>query len=498
MDVNNYLSSIPIAKNMISEAPKGPLTQAAAGTGGSSTAPGTDISGISTLKSYDFAARQGYREDFSVWDAADSLWKQETQTFNLKDLDDPEKSREFLENWRIQARWDLGIQGGGPTKEEVIADYIQGLRKDGLDGSVNWSVLTREFSGFKTTTPEELEDGLDYMASRYVSVQDKLERNYSGDELAAQLAKLEEVYQAGKDGLIDGYTKLLQEDLGVSDQDAQEIRDSFSVLLAEKEDAYRGALGRVHESIAQSGPDGVWLKNHDAYLAAQLRGERTAGQSGAKYSVQDLTAAGQIAQEYRAELSGASSWGRSEAVQALNVSLIDMKAEALIQKGLVSKDMAALLRGSRAQGHQRILDALDRSLAESERTRLPGEPRGTFAPVDRSIFDGVYQAVMSAFRRSGDAAQAIRAGASAGQELTARASARDPKVLRWGNSSRSYWEEFYQDPADRKLTAWEIKIDQMLAQSGQTLRPQCSAYQKYVNDWQKFLTSIGGGLDARA
>ena len=98
---------------------------------------------------------------------------------------------------------------------------------------MNWSVLTREFSGFKTTTPEELEDGLDYMASRYVSVQDKLERNYSGDELAAQLAKLEEVYQAGKDGLIDGYTKLLQEDLGVSDQDAQEIRDSFSVLLAE-------------------------------------------------------------------------------------------------------------------------------------------------------------------------------------------------------------------------------------------------------------------------
>ena len=496
MDVNNYLSSLPIAKNLISEAPKGALTQGAGGgTGSSSIAPGTDISKIQTI---DFSNRQGYREDYSVWDAADSLWRQETQTINLKDLDDPEKSKKFLENARIQARADLGIQGCGPTKEEVIAEYIQGLRQNGLGGSVNWSALSREFSGFKTTTPEELEDGLNYLASRYVSVQDKLERNYSGDELAAQLAKLEEVYQEGKDGLIGGYTALLQENLGVSDRDAQEVRDSFSALLSEKEDAYRKALGKVHESIAQSGPDGVWLKNHDAYLASQLRGESAAGQSGAKYSVRDLTAAGQIAEDYRAELSSASSWGRSEAVQALNMSLIDMKAETMIQKGLVSKNMAALLRGSRAQGHQNILDALDQSLAERERTRLPGEPRGTFAPVDRSIFDGVYQAVMSAFQRTGDAAQAIRAGASAGQELTARASARNPQVLRWGNSSSSYWQEFYQDPADRKLSAWEIRINQMLAQSGQTPKPQCSAYQKYVNRWQDFLTSIGGGLDTRA
>lgn len=117
MDVNNYLSSIPIAKNMISEAPKGPLTQAAAGTGGSSTAPGTDISGISTLKSYDFAARQGYREDYSVWDAADSLWKQETQTFNLKDLDDPEKSRS---SWRTGASRPDGTwasRAAGPPRK---------------------------------------------------------------------------------------------------------------------------------------------------------------------------------------------------------------------------------------------------------------------------------------------------------------------------------------------------------------------------------------------
>ena len=243
---------------------------AAARSAGKSVAPGTDISGIGTLKSIDEAARQGYREDFSIRDAAESLWRKETQTFHLKDLDDPEKSKEFLENWRLQARWDLGIQGG-PTKDEVISAYIDTLRQNGLDGAVDWNGLAHELKSFQATSPEELEDGLNYMASRYVAALDKLERNYSGEELTAQRAKLEEVYQAGKSGMIDGYTRLLQDNLGISDSDAQAVRDSFSSILTEKENAYRGVLKQVNEAVEQTGPDSVWLKNHDAYIASQLR-----------------------------------------------------------------------------------------------------------------------------------------------------------------------------------------------------------------------------------
>ena len=198
---------------------------------------------------------------------------------------------------------------------------------------MDWSGLTRELEAFQTITPEELEDGLDYLASRYAAVLDKLERNYSGEELTAQRAKLEEVYQAGKFGMIEGYTQLLQDNLGLSANDAQAVRDSFSAILSEKVDAYRSALGQVHEAVEQTGPDSVWLKNHDAYIASQLRAAGEAGRSTARYSVQDLTAAGQIAQDYRAEIAGASSCGRNEATLALGLSLADMKAETMISKG---------------------------------------------------------------------------------------------------------------------------------------------------------------------
>ena len=441
------------------------------------------------LLNLDLSDRKGWQQDYSIRDAAESLWKQEDFNFNLFDSASIQ---------RMQDRVRQGSYTMKPTDAELSA-YIDTLRQNGLDGAVDWNGLAHELKSFQATSPEELEDGLNYMASRYVAALDKLERNYSGEELTAQRAKLEEVYQAGKSGMIDSYTRLLQDNLGISDSDAQAVRDSFSSILTEKEEAYCGALKQVHESVAQTGPDSVWLKNHDAYIASQLRAAGETGKSTARYSVQDLTAAGQIAQDYRAEIAGASSCGRNEATLALGLSLADMKAETMISKGLVSDSMAALLRSSRTQGHENALAALDQALSTRESSRATGEPKGTYAPVDSTVFRGIYDAVMSAYRQNGgDAAKAIQAGASAGEKLTAQAAARAPKAARWGISMKHYLQEFYKAPEERKPSRLDTQIHNLLIQAGQTPRAQCSTYQKYVNSWQDFLTSIGGGVNIRA
>ncbi len=146
-------------------------------------------------------------------------------------------------SWKIG---DAGPVGSGdsrrPTKDEVISAYIDTCGRTVWTALWTGTVWLHELKSFQATSPEELEDGLNYMASRYVAALDKLERNYSGEELTAQRAKLEEVYQTGKSGMIDGYTRLLQDNLGLSNSDAQAVRDSLSAILAEKEEAYRGAL----------------------------------------------------------------------------------------------------------------------------------------------------------------------------------------------------------------------------------------------------------------
>ena len=482
------LGNIPnIANQITTGAPQAGFRcdPSAVAASGNSTSQGS-----TPLLNLDLSDRKGWQQDYSIRDAAESLWKQENFNFNLFDSASIQ---------RMQDRVRQGSYTMKPTDAELSA-YIDTLRQNGLDGAVDWSGLTRELEAFQTTTPEELEDELDYLASRYAAVLDKLERNYSGEELTAQLAKLEEVYQAGKSGMIEGYTQLLQDNLGLSGSDAQAVRDSFSAILSEKVDAYRSALEQMHEAVEQTGPDSVWLKNHDAYIASQLRAAGETGKSTARYSVQDLAAAGQIAQDYRAEIAGASSCGRNEATLALGLSLADMKAETMISKGLVSADMAALLRGSRAQGHENALAALDQALAKRESSRASGEPKGTFAPVDRSVFQGIYDATLNAYRQNGgDGAGAIRAGASYGQTVTAQAAARTPQALRWGVSMESYWKDFYTAPDTKDVSPLEKNVNRLMEQIGKTSSLGSSTYQKYADSWRDFLTAIGGsGLNIRA
>lgn len=460
------------------------LTQLSSGLVVEQASQGTTFQGSAPLLHLDLSDRKGYREDYSIRDAAEGLWKQENFDFNIFDTASIQ---------RMQDRVRQGNYTMKPTEAE-LSTYINALRQNGLDGTVDWSGLTRELEAFQTTTPEELEDGLDYLASRYTAALDKLERNYTGEELSAQLAKLEEVYQAGKSGMIEGYTQLLQDNLGLSSSDAQAVRDSFSAILSEKVDAYRSALGQVHEAVEQTGPDSVWLKNHDAYIASQLRAAGEAGESTARYSVQDLAAAGQIAQDYRAEIAGASFCGRNEATLALNLSMADMKAETMISKGLVSESMAALLRSSRTQGHENALTALDQALAQRERNLAPGEPKGTFAPVDRTVFQGIYGATLNAYwQNGGDGAGAIRTGASYGQTVTAQATTRNPKALRWGINIESYWKDFYTTPDTKEISPLEKQVNRLMTQIGKTSSLGSSTYQKYADTWRDFLISIGGG-----
>ena len=439
------------------------------------------------LLQLNLSGRQGYQQDYTIEDAATSLWKKENLTFNLNDPDS-------FNRWvsLCQTRMQNGVYSMDPTEAELSA-YIDQLRQTGLDGTVDWSGLEKEFAAFQTTTPDELADGLDYLASRYVAALDKLERSYKGEELTAQLSKLEEVYQAGKAGMIDGYTQLLQDNLGISGSDAQAIRDSFSAILEEKVNGYRSALEQVNKSVTQTGPDSVWLQNHDGYIASQLRTAGTAVQSQASYSVQDLTVAGKVAKEY-----SAASKNHDEARMALNLAMADMKTETMINQGLVSKNMAALLRSSRTQAHENALDAAGQYLAYRESTRQSGNPEGSFAPIDRTLFRGIYNAVMSAYQSNGGSgAEAIRAGVSYGQTATAQASRANPKVSRWGISMETYWKDFYKTPETKAASPLEFQVNKLMAQAGQTSNLGCSTYQRYINSWQNFLASIGRGMDLR-
>lgn len=436
------------------------------------------------LPQLDFFYLKGFRCSYSIVDAATSLW-QRMNTFVRRD--DPASVA------RLQARLRSGNLKMTPTQEE-IKDYIAYLRRDGLSGQIDWHGLAAELRSFQDILPEELTASLNYVASRYVSVSDKLTRNFIGGELAEQESELKDIWTTGMTDLVNGYTGFLQSNLGTSDIDAQAVRTSLAALIEQKISIYCTMVGQINIDAAQAGPDSIWLRNHDAYMAARLReavvfDETSSIPASGVYSIQDLIVAGQIAQAYRFEIEDAYAGWRNEAQLALNLAFADMKEETLIQQKLVSGKMATLLRNSRSQGHSVALAAVGKYLKVSN---PPGEFEGERVLVDCPVFYSIYEAVLNDYHHNGgNGAEAICAGVTKGKMATAQAYTRSPSAARWGKPMEQYWRTFYTAPSLENQTPTERQIEQMLAQIGRSPRRNNSTHQNYINDWLYFLVSIG-------
>gem|GEM_PF-5237552 len=311
----------------------------------------------------------------SMQETEESLCDEDASAFHLEDLENIKKAFEILENIRMDMSLDAeATENQDEIKESVFSSYTQNLRQTAFNGSINWDGLAYEFKSFRTITPEELSDGIEYLPSRYVAILDKLKRNYTGEKLLAQRDQLEQIYQTAKNGMIENYTKFLQDNLGISDNDAQRIKGSFSTILDEKVNFYLDIITQVQEIIKQTHADNIWLKNQDTYVAEQLRAKAAnivnQTQSGAAYSVKDLTIAGQTAKKYQTEINNASDADQIETTFALVLSMIEIQTEILIQRGEVSKNMAELLQNSRVSGHESALSAFNQKFSQRDKDHM--------------------------------------------------------------------------------------------------------------------------------
>lgn len=397
-------------------------------------------------------------EDYTKSDALMQLWK-EIHTINLND---PNSTAGLCLD---------------PTEADLTALEKQ-LEAGGLNGQINFSQVSGDFEKmFATVHAGNLGDAIDYLASRTAALEGKLNRNFSGKELQAQLQELKNVFQQGKGQLIDSYAGRLQDALGLSDADTQTVRDSLDNLISQRLQIYRDAQTEMPNTL--TGAKDCWLLNHDEYMASQLR--QTAGTisdstSGGNLTLGDLRAAGEIAGAYQTIYHDvATGKGGDEAFLALDLSMIDMKTETLIQNGLVSDSMAKMLQTSLAQRHQNALDVSDQRLTVRQQEALPSE--APIPQMDRKLFQSIYDAVLTSFRKNGgDALDAIRDGVVLGKEATAQAHRENPRVTRWGISKETYWERFY---TSSQVSDWH----------GGT-RTQKSEYQSYADSWQHFLSTI--------
>ena len=102
------------------------------------------------------------------------------------------------------------------------------------------------------------------------------------------MQKLEQIYTEAKEEMANTYAESIGgffEDLGQSGA-AEDMRNSVSALVDQKANAYTGYIENNRDYVSITDPDKQWLKQDDAYMAAQLR--QSAGISSAEAQKQPV------------------------------------------------------------------------------------------------------------------------------------------------------------------------------------------------------------------
>ena len=419
------------------------------------------------------------------------------------------KEDAIMKQWNKQGSFNLydymnggkvNLQDPNPSAE-VLQEFEKQLQASGVQKEVDWSGLMFDLRGIGfdadaaayTIGADNFSRKVDYLASRYVAVEDKIKSTTTGDTQAEQLKKLNEIYKSALGEIADGYSGIVGsflEENGVNGEKGK-IYASIVSGVESRIEEYRKGLSGNAALEGLKGTQDQWLLSDDAYVASVLRESAStptnspAKSADAPYTLNDLNALGQYvsALSTMEKPNNANIYTMDEARIGLDFSMLAMKADTLRSSGGISETMAGLLQKTADGFMKSFLDRLDSQLSESRKAGAAAGDRAGFAALDRNMVWNVYNQTMQHYRDSGDAMQALIKGAEYGAE---KISAKSADGAYRHQNSVAYWSNFFGKSASH-FGAYESSD---------------STFQKYLTDWADFQSGlIGGevaGIDVKA
>ena len=218
------------------------------------------------------------------------------------------------------------------TKED-LEKFQSELVEQGLGTEIDWRGVKGDLVqiGVGFDNIERFEQKIDYLASRYAVLKDRIQSQFVGDKQESELQKLEQIYTAAKEEMANSYANSIggfYEGLGQSGT-AMDMRSSVLALIDQKATAYTDYIGEAEAYADITAPDKQWLKQDDGYMAAQLRKSASTSLTGLRqespngqtpYDEKDLSFAGIYAKTLSQQLQN-PTWNVNESDTALGQQL---------------------------------------------------------------------------------------------------------------------------------------------------------------------------------
>lgn len=374
-----------------------------------------------------------YEQDYTAEDALNNCWFSSTQN-SLFDL-----------CGTTAKVTDDAV--AGMDKDEFLA-YV---RENGLDKEIVWSGISASFGG--GTDCYTFSDYSDYAGALYASLEERIMRDFSGEEQAQQLEKLDNIFNEKVDGIVEQYFKGAIETfdkMGI-ELSEDDLKESLRSIMLNKRDAYRDYVKENSDYAGLEGSEDKWLERDTLYMANALRNAyKPDSVSSGKYSEDDLMMVSLMGEMYQfdTEINNSLSYNDEESI-GLAIAMNYLTLQSSFDSFELSDDIKAMGEAAFAKYAKNLVDGVEASL-ERGRNRPLGYSSEQFDPLNMDDIKAVVDVMVKTYQESKDAEKAIYATTSfAHQQFTNKQNDEQySNLLRYGSSrfgqqGGKFWNNFY-------------------------------------------------------
>lgn len=397
--------------------------------------------------------------------------------------------------------WDV-LNGTVDTSNRSLTagDVEKRLQEGGLldeVSDIDFSMLQFELSGlgfesgraYRSVAAGEIYKNVEYLASRYAAMEDKIKTIYTGAEQKERLDKLNGMYEMTLEKAAKSYSEIvggILEDYGVSGE-KEKIYQSFKSGVDQKVAEYRDFLEKNPGFTGLEGTEDAWLLKDDEYIAAMLRSQDIAsGTTFSKnggYSLQELDVLGQYASGLSSMAAKANTYEMNEERIGLDFAVLAMKTDTLRKEGNTGSALDAVLQKALNGFLNAFLEQFNRKLESNRKhARSAYDIQGN-AGLNKDAVWSVYNKTMEQYRISGNVMDALIKGAEYGRSQYAeKMNSNDSKGIYRYKNGGVYWNGFFGNSSGMKADSYSKKG---------------STFEQYMMGWLDFKHSLGEGDSVR-
>lgn len=359
--------------------------------------------------------------------------------------------------------------------ESGLSVIEQDLEK-GISNEVDFSFANMDLANFG---PDSVGQDVDYIASRYAAMQERINAEFTGEERSANLNKLDEMLNTAKEKLAQSFSDEMAgffENTGVSG-DKDNIYQSVLSAVDQKVAQYTDFI-KENKAYAHIGTGEEWLKKDSAFMASELRKAMDSSETSPKtaidadgYTLDEMEKLYTFAKELESYSDYASNPAKAiltgnHTEEALGMKLAELSLKGMVfnEKADVSDKVKKIVKesiqnfiSSTIEAEQAHMDkwsslqiqATNKSASQgaysaSDLEKEIQKIRKAHTAVDKDAIFAVIDKVTSSYQKSGDAGKALIDGAVfAKDSFSHKAQSKEYNGITRYDDGERHWDSFF-------------------------------------------------------